>query len=67
MTISSSRTLRPRPTSSDVLSTIARTCARVWSSVPEASIPITRSARSCAAKPTIMPAWVEPATTHTTM
>lgn len=55
---------------SAVWSAIRRTWSRVLLKVAEASIPITRRripvSCSTAAQPTIIPAWVEPVTVHTT-
>jgi len=58
---------RPSPTSSAVCRAIRVICSRVCSGFADASMPITRSARTSAAKPTIMPARVRPVTEYATM
>ena len=50
-----------------MLRAMSRTCARVSAGVADASIPMTLPARPSLAKPTSMPAWVDPVTVQTTM
>ena len=63
-TSSSTRSLSSS-TSFAVFCAISSTCALVWAGVPLASMPITFRSRPSAAKPTSIPAWVDPVTVQT--
>jgi hypothetical protein len=53
------------PIRSDVFCALSSTWALVCAGVQEASMPMTLRSRPSAAKPTTMPAWVDPVTVQT--